>query len=99
VDETADGDGINALRTREADLLKHLANTGKDEDQLPAQSVRDELEEELAANAMAAGRKAVDYGGADDFQLRQAINHLKGLPVRLAGKVVAARPAQAAAGH
>jgi carboxyl-terminal processing protease len=27
VDETADGDGLNRLRVREADLQKHLATT------------------------------------------------------------------------
>ncbi len=89
VDETVNGDGINALRTREADLLKHLANTAPPDNgaATPAQQdVRDELEEELAANAMAAGGKALDYGGDSDFQLRQAINQLKGLKVQLAGK-------------
>ena len=98
VDETADGDGINALRTREADLSKHLANTGTEDAAAPAVAVRDELEEELAANAMTAGRKALDYGSADDFQLRQAINHLKGLPVRLAAKL-SPSPAPATAGR
>ncbi len=89
VDETVDGDGINALRTREADLLKHLANTAPVESgktTTAQQDVRDELEEELVANAMAAGSRALDYGGESDFQLRQAINQLKGLKVQLAGK-------------
>ena len=31
VDETADGDGLNSLRVREADLQKHL-NNDKDPD-------------------------------------------------------------------
>ena len=95
VDENSDGDGANALRTREADLLKHLANTATSSDAVPAQFVRDELEEELAENAV-AGRKALDYGSDDDFQLRQAINQLKGLPVQLAGK---AAPSLAAKLH
>jgi carboxyl-terminal processing protease len=95
VDENSDGDGANALRTREADLLKHLANTAASSDAVPAQFVRDELEEELAENAV-AGRKALDYGSDDDFQLRQAINQLKGLPVQLAGK---AAPSLAAKLH
>ena len=88
VDETAQGDGINALRTREADLLKHLSNTTGDDSKAggaPA-AVRDEIEEELAINASAAGNKPLNYGGADDFQLRQAINYLKHLPVHLAGR-------------
>ncbi|MFL6707882.1 MAG: S41 family peptidase, partial [Massilia sp.] len=93
VDETATGDGINALRTREADLLKHLSNTSGDEAKAGAGSnagagatVRDEIEEELAINASAAGNKPLDYGSSSDFQLRQAINYLKHQPVQLAGR-------------
>ncbi|WP_426194667.1 S41 family peptidase [Massilia sp. DWR3-1-1] len=97
VDETADGDGINALRTREADLLKHLSNASAPDGGAAAQTVRDELEEDMVAEAM-AGRKGLDYGSADDFQLRQALNHLKGLPVRLAGKAAPALAAKAGAG-
>ena len=29
-------------------------------------------------------RKPLEFGGKDDFQLAQAINHLKGLPVQVA---------------
>jgi carboxyl-terminal processing protease len=91
VDETAQGNGINDLRTREADLLKHLSNTtteGQGPSSTVNAAVRDEIEEELAINASAAGAKPLDYGGADDFQLRQAINYLKRLPVQLAGHPV-----------
>ncbi len=91
VDETAQGNGINDLRTREADLLKHLSNTtaeGPSASSTVNAAVRDEIEEELAINAGAAGAKPLDYGGADDFQLRQAINYLKRLPVQLAGHPV-----------
>ena len=81
VDENADGDGLNALRTREADLDKHLTN---DRDQEIAKSKRDELEEQLRIVALEKKRKPLEYGSADDFQLAQALNHLKGLPVQLA---------------
>ncbi|MES2114533.1 MAG: S41 family peptidase [Pseudomonadota bacterium] len=81
VDENADGDGLNSLRTREADLDKHLAN---DRDQEGAKSNRDELEEQLRVMAMEKQRKPLEYGSSDDFQLAQALNHLKGLPVQLA---------------
>ncbi|HEV7814767.1 MAG TPA: S41 family peptidase, partial [Janthinobacterium sp.] len=44
VDEYADSDGLNALRTREADLDKHLVN---DRDKQEVKSGHDELEDEL----------------------------------------------------
>ncbi len=31
-------------------------------------------------------RKPLDYGSADDFQLAQALRHLKGEPVQLSGR-------------
>jgi carboxyl-terminal processing protease len=81
VDETAEGDGLNALRVREADLEKHLSY-GKDKEDTAAR--RDELEEEQRAAALARKRKPLEFGSKDDFQLAQALNHLKGLPVKLA---------------
>jgi carboxyl-terminal processing protease len=81
VDENADGDGLNALRTREADLDKHLSN---DRDQEGAKTQRDELEEQLRIVALEKNRKPLEYGSGEDFQLAQALNHLKGLPVKLA---------------
>jgi carboxyl-terminal processing protease len=80
VDENADGDGLNSLRTRESDLDRHLAN---DRDQEQANSRRDEAEEEMRIVALERKRKPLEYGSADDFQLRQALNHLKGLPMQL----------------
>ncbi|KQV79104.1 peptidase S41 [Massilia sp. Root351] len=81
VDENADGDGLNALRMREADLVKHLSN---DREQEGAKSKRDEAEEQLRILAAERKRKPLEYGSGDDFQLQQALNHLKGLPVQLA---------------
>jgi carboxyl-terminal processing protease len=87
VDESADGDGMNGLRVREADLNKHLGNEA---DKAPVQAAkRDELEEERRISAALKNRKPVEFGGKDDFQLAQALNHFKGLPVKLA----AAEPA------
>ncbi|MGZ8290052.1 MAG: S41 family peptidase [Telluria sp.] len=83
VDETADGDGLNSLRVRESDLVKHLSN-GKDKDAEPARAdKRDELEEAQMARAAARRRAPLEFGGKDDFQLAQALNHFKGLPVKL----------------
>jgi carboxyl-terminal processing protease len=81
VDETADGQNFNMLRVREADLEHHLAN---DRDKDAAVTDPEDLvgEDELVAAAHA--RKPIDYGGASDFQLQQAIRHLKGEPMQLA---------------
>jgi carboxyl-terminal processing protease len=80
VDETPDGDGVNALRMREADLEKHLAN---DREAEGAKTKRDELEEKIRILSMEKNRKPLEYGSTDDFQLAQALNHLKGQPVQL----------------
>jgi carboxyl-terminal processing protease len=80
VEETADGDGFNGLRTREADLQKHLSN---DKEVESAKVKVDELEEEQRLIALAKKSKPLEYGSKDDFQLAQALNHLKGLPVKV----------------
>ena len=80
VDEYADGDGINALRPRESDLDKHLAN---DRDQELAKQDQGDGAALRRLVAQERKRKPLEYGGADDFQLAQALNHLKGLPMQL----------------
>ena len=97
VEETADGDGFNGLRTREADLQKHLSN---DKEAEQGKAKVDELEEEQRLIALAKKSKPLEYGSKDDFQLAQALNHLKGLPVKVtkpdeqkdAGKEASAEP-------
>ena len=87
VDENADGDGLNGLRIREADLTKHLSNDrdqGSANDGAKAAPVNDEMEEQLRLIALEKTRKPLEFGSRDDFQLHQALNHLKGLPVQLA---------------
>ncbi len=81
VDEYADGDGMNGLRLREADLQKHLSND-KDKDAEKGAAIVDELEEAKRLSALEKKRKPMEFGGKDDFQLAQALNHLKGLPVQ-----------------
>ncbi|AKU23123.1 S41 family peptidase [Massilia sp. MB5] len=81
VDENEDGDGLNSLRMREADLEKHLSN---DREQESGKAKRDEMEEQIRILALEKKRKPLEYGATEDFQLRQALNHLKGLPVQLA---------------
>ena len=81
VDEYADGDGLNSLRLREADLDKHLATdrgtAGSAADRL------DEAEEELRMAALERARTPIEYGSPGDFQLQQALKHLKGEPLQL----------------
>jgi carboxyl-terminal processing protease len=82
VDETAEGDGLNALRMREADLEHHLAN---DRGAQPAVAARDDAVEDQARIIAAERlRKPLEYGSRDDFQLAQALKHLKGQPLQLA---------------
>ena len=83
VDEYADGDGLNGLRLHEADLQKHLVND-KDKDAQASSKARvDELEEEQRLVALQKKRKPLEFGSKDDFQLAQAMNKLKGLPVQV----------------
>ncbi len=79
VDETAQGDGLNALRMREADLERHLSNDRDKEEATRA----DDIEEQMRLLSEARLRKPLDYGSADDFQLAQALRHLKGEKVQL----------------
>jgi carboxyl-terminal processing protease len=81
VDENEDGDGMNSLRMREADLAKHLTN---DREQEASKGQRDELEEQMRILAAEKKRKPLEYGSGDDFQLKQALNHLQGMPVQMA---------------
>ncbi|MFN3611290.1 S41 family peptidase [Tepidimonas sp.] len=103
VDETPEGNLFAALRTREADLEKHLA--GPDEAKLTEaerealrqrererEQARQRLEEEQRKNPGA--RLLPEFGSEKDFQLQQALNRLKGLPV-VASKTAAERPAKA----
>jgi carboxyl-terminal processing protease len=81
VDEYADGDGVNSMRLREADLQKHLSNDRDKE--AAAATVVDELEEQKRLAALDKKRKPLEFGSKEDFQLAQALNHLKGQPVQL----------------
>ena len=84
VDETEEGNLFAALRTREADLEKHL-NSGQGEEKKDAnrekarEDARKRLEEE--AKKPAAERRMPEYGTDKDFPLVQALNQLKGRPV------------------
>ena len=84
VDESADGNLFAALRTREADLEKHLSSGQGDEVKDAArekvrEDARIKFEEEMKKPA--SERRLPELGSAKDFPLTQALNQLKGLPV------------------
>ncbi|HEY1103414.1 MAG TPA: S41 family peptidase, partial [Burkholderiaceae bacterium] len=91
VDETEEGNLFAALRTREADLEKHL-NSGQGEEKKDAarekarEDARLKLEEE--AKKAAPDRKVPEFGSDKDFQLVQALNKLKGRPVLVSKTLV-----------
>lgn len=102
VDETPEGNLFAALRTREADLEKHLANgqervltdaerEAERQREREREAARQRLEEEQRKNPGA--RLLPEFGSEKDFQLQQALNRLKGQPV-VASKTAAERPAK-----
>ncbi len=98
LDETAEGNVFAALRTREADLEKHLqSGQGAEQKDAAREKARDDarkkLEEEAAARA-AAPKPLPEFGSAEDFQLAQALNRLKGKQV-LVSKTLVERKAEA----
>ncbi len=86
VDETAEGNPFAALRTREADLDKHLGN-GVDKEQADPkkEQAREEALKKLEEQAKKPpeDRKLPEFGSDKDFQLNQALNRLKGQPVQV----------------
>jgi carboxyl-terminal processing protease len=93
VDETENGSPFAVLRTREADLEKHLGN-GKEAEPKDAErekareAAMKRLEEE--SKKPVAERRPPEFGSDKDFQLNQALNQLKGQTV-LVSKTLAVR--------
>ena len=84
VDESEEGNLFAALRTREADLEKHLANgQGEEKKDEAREKAREEARKRLEDETKKplADRRLPEYGTDKDFQLAQAINQLKGRPV------------------
>jgi carboxyl-terminal processing protease len=96
LDETAEGNVFAALRTREADLEKHLVNGAevKDEAREKArEEARKKLEEQYA-KSKETPKPLPEFGSTEDFQLIQALNRLKGQPV-MVSKTMIERKAEA----
>lgn len=97
VDETAEGDVYAALRMREADLEKHLGNTTDPKAEVEASAAREKLREEARkrleedVKKPVAERRLPEFGSDKDFQLQQALNQLKGMPVQVS-KTLTERP-------
>lgn len=82
VDDTAEGN-FAGLSVREADLAHHLVNTsGAAGEKAPAEKA-EKAAEESEPHAPASAHR-YEFGTAEDFQLQQAMNFFKGLPVETA---------------
>ena len=91
VDETEEGNLFAALRTREADLEKHLNNgQGEEKKDDAREKAREEARIKLEAELKKplADRKLPEYGSENDFQLIQALHQLKGQPVMVSKTLV-----------
>jgi carboxyl-terminal processing protease len=96
LDETAEGNVFAALRTREADLEKHLAGADekKDDEREKARAEeRKKIEEQLAKQRDSI-KPLPEFGSAEDFPLQQALNQLRGKPV-IVSKTATERKAEA----
>ena len=96
VDETAEGDLYAALRTREADLEKHLSSgQGAEQKDEGREKAREEALKRLDEESKkpASERRPPEFGSDKDFQLQQALHHLKGEPVQVS-KTKTERPAE-----
>lgn len=97
VDETAEGDVYAALRMRESDLEKHIGN-GDPSAEAQAVAAREKLREEARKRLEEDSKKPVterrlpEFGSAKDFQLQQALNQLKGLPVKVSKTLTEREP-------
>jgi carboxyl-terminal processing protease len=91
VDETEEGNVFALLRTREADLDKHLGNGQSAEIKDPArEKARDDARKKAEDEARKgpSDRKMPEFGTDKDFQLVQALNQLKGRPVLISKTLV-----------
>ncbi|OUV98628.1 MAG: peptidase S41 [Betaproteobacteria bacterium TMED156] len=85
VEETEEGDISDRLRIREADLNRHLEGN-KDDKNLTDSSTDNSNKNSNSkidkSEKNSSNRKPIEFGSDSDFQLIQAMNHLKGLTVK-----------------
>ncbi|MBI5335891.1 MAG: S41 family peptidase [Burkholderiales bacterium] len=96
LDETAEGNVFAALRVREADLEKHITSgQGPEQKDAAREKAREEAIRKLEeANAKSAEppKPLPEFGSAEDFQLAQALNRLKGKPVMVSKTMTERKP-------
>ena len=95
VDESEEGNLFAALRTREADLEKHLGSgQGAEKKDAGTEKLREDAREaarkklEEESKRPLADRRVPEFGSDKDFQLIQAINKLKGRAVLVSKTIV-----------
>ncbi len=91
VDESEEGNLFSALRTREADLEKHLnSGQGAEVKDPGREKARDEARKRMEEESRKpiADRKMPEYGSDKDFPLAQAIKKLKGQPVMVSKTLI-----------
>ncbi len=100
LDETAEGNIFAELRMREADLEKHLASADEKSEETRSkelEKIREERRQKLEADYAKRAeppKPLPEFGSAEDFPLRQALNQLQGKPVAVS-KVAQERKAEA----
>jgi carboxyl-terminal processing protease len=80
-------------RLREANLDHHLLDGNTpiaSSDGAATLSIKTPVEKTQEGKKADAAQPRLEFGSADDFQLKQALNRLKGLPVIASTKAVAA---------
>lgn len=91
VDESFEGNPYAALSMREADLSKHISD-GKGAEKIDEarEKAREEALKKLEEDRKKPlpERKPLEFGSDKDFQLQQALNHLKKLPVTVSKTMV-----------
>lgn len=97
LDETAEGPLYSALRTREADLDKHLqSGQGVEEKDVAREKAREEARKRYEEEAAKAGKSPLkqppELGSPEDFPLMQALNQLKNKPVQVSKTATERKP-------
>jgi carboxyl-terminal processing protease len=97
VEDTPEGN-FAGFTIREADLARHLGDRRGTAPQPPAETAPAPATDAPTAPTAPVAQRRYEFGSPEDFQLRQALNHLQGRPVDVARQrdSVAAVPAPAA---
>jgi carboxyl-terminal processing protease len=86
VEDTPEGN-FAGFSVREADLMRHLESSKADDPKRGAATPGASAQPIAApadASATRAPQRRYEFGSAEDYQLSQALNHLKGKPVEVA---------------